>query len=151
MHYNSLTLCMVLITIQFEVPVLFKLKKKKGSTHISMHLQIHLSQGFIIFWINPFQTSVNAFIKTKYLPLRPYAAVNVHCIQGGFTKQMLQHTNNFFFYTFSTLVSCRYILDVYYSLHMSKQSFQCLCQVSITTCWLFCYFFVKLITLYTQN
>ena len=47
MHYNFLTLCVVLIAIQLEVPIL---KKKVGeNTHTSMQLQIHVSKGLTIF------------------------------------------------------------------------------------------------------
>jgi hypothetical protein len=65
-------------------------------------------------------------LKTKYdyFPLQPYAAVNMHCIQGGFTKQMLQQTNNFPFTLFQlwlvvdTYLMC-IILGVCHSNHFS--------------------------------
>jgi hypothetical protein len=49
------------------------------------------------------------YLYKKYFPLWSYAAVNVHCIQGGFTKQMLQHASNFFF----TLFQLWFVVDTY--------------------------------------
>jgi hypothetical protein len=74
--------------------------------------------------------------------MQPYAAVNVNCIKGGFTKQMLQHTN-FFFYTFSTwLVVDTYlmciILCLSYSSHISAFAKQVPPPVDN-----FCYLFFK--------